>query len=610
MAVEVRSWFLKELKTDIPVLKVLSGGSVATLCQQTLEKMPKTLTPNMGTEGPSPAVATVPKNQAAPAVTSKSTESPTEKPSTESPNKASSGSSSPDLPTSHPNTLSSRTSSSNGSTPERFPSTPLVSSTPLGGVDTPNSTISIQPDLKKLTTFEPAIVRTERLSFTQSRFWFLNLLLEDQSTSNVAFNYHVNGTLRISDLERAVQTVGHRHEALRTCFRANTQDGDLAHQAIMDRSHLQLEQRRVGNAEEVMAEFEALKAHEFDIGNGKAMRVVILSESSTSHYLLICYHHIIMDGVSFQVFLKDLEKAYKNQPLGPQPCQFPEFSKRQHEAFEAGEMSEELQYWQGVFPDSPPVLPLLPIAKMSSRVPMKSYGFNQVECRLEPELAARIKKMATAQRSTTFHFYLTVLKTMLFRFLKDTDDLTIGIADANRNDSDIIGTIGLFLNLLALRFKYDPKQRFGDSLVEARNKAYAALGNSRLPFDVLLKELNIPRSSSYSPVFQAFFDYRQGAQEKQPFANCELQYKDVHLGRTGYDVVLDVTDSSAGTLVMFRTQPGMYDQAGASLLLDTYKNLLDIFSKNGSLALQDASLYSEKQIKHALALGKGKSTQR
>ena len=430
--------------------------------------------------------------------------------------------------------------------------------------------------------------------------------MEDQTTFNVAFYYRVTGRLRVHDLERAINLVGRRHEGLRTCFLADENEADLAYQGVLESSHLRLEQKKVSSVEEVRAEYETLKGHSFDLEQGKLMRVILLSLSQTSHYLLFAYHHILMDGVSYQVFLSDLEKAYKGQPLGAPPRQFPDFSKDQLNSFEKGDMNSELEYWRGVFPDEPPVLPLLSIAQISSRKPMKAFGVNQVEYRLDAALAKRIKQMSTKNRSTTFHFHLATFKSMLFRFLHTAEELTIGIADANRNDNDVMGTIGLFLNLLTLRFQYQPSQQFPDAIVEARNKAYSALTNSRLPFDILLKELSIPRSSSHSPLFQAFFDYRQGAQEKQAFGNCELEIQEVNPGRTAYDVTLDVTDSSSGTLVMFRTQKGLYGAAETDLLMKTYINLLTIFSCDTSLPLKDIPLFSEEQMRHGLTLGRGK----
>ncbi|PQE13487.1 hypothetical protein CJF32_00005378 [Rutstroemia sp. NJR-2017a WRK4] len=586
VAVEVRSWFLKELKTDMPVLKVLGGGSVTNLCQQTLDKLPEKMLPNLGAEKPSKPKATNIETKATPKAP-ESTVSGSESSQAEGTSTGSSGSHSPSSTGSPPTTLA-----------------PPTSFTDLGQTE---STKNTETTITKKP--RPSFIKSEQISFAQSRFWFLRLLLEDQTTFNVTFYYKVLGDLRINDLERAFRMVGQRHEGLRTCFVADDIEADLANQGVLKESSLKLERKKISSVEEVAKEYETLKNHIFDLESGVLMRAVLLTLSPTEHYLLFNYHHILMDGVSYQVFISDLEKAYKRQSLGAQPRQFPEFSRAQRSAFENGDMADELKFWQGVFPDPPPILPLLPMAHTSTRAPMKTFNVNQTEYRLDPELAARVKQAAKAQRSTTFHFYLAVFKVMLFR-LGGIDDLTIGIADANRNDDDVMGTIGLFLNLLTLRFKHEPNQKFADAIVEARMKTYGALEHSRLPFDVLLKELKVPRSSSYSPIFQAFFDYRQGAQEKQAFGNCEFEVETVHPGRTAYDITLDVTDSAANsTLVMFRTQTSLYDQAATDLLMKTYTHLLEVFSRDVSLQVEQPPLFSDDQLNHALGLGKGPDMQ-
>ena len=188
----------------------------------------------------------------------------------------------------------------------------------------------------------------------------------------------------------------------------------------------------------------------------------------------------------------------------------------------------------------------------------------------------------------------------------DVDDLTIGIADANRNDEDAIGVVGLLLNLLTLRFKRDLTQPFHESVAEARTKTYNALANSRVPFDVLLQELNIRRSAAYSPFFQAFFDYRQGTHWKQPFANTQLELLELSPGRTAYDLSLDITDTTDGARILLRTQAALYDMTAAQLLLNTYVHLLEAFASDTSATLEDPPLYSDSELRRALDVGRGK----
>ena len=574
VAVEVRSWFLKELKVDIPVLKVVGGASLAELCQLALKKLPDE-------HKPAPVAPVAPIEPLPKTVATRPSSSTSENDST----------------------APSLLSTNEDTTPASSTQLSSRSASPELAADPIDLEAKVPPEQPSRKT-----VKSELMSFGQSRFWFLRRLLEDQTTSNVAFYYHIAGNLRIGDMERAVQSVTARHEALRTRFVEDQNEADQAFQQVMESSPLRLTHKKISSVDDVAAEYAELQRHVFDLESGDMVRLVLLSLSPTSHYILVNYHHIVMDGVSFQVFLSDLEKAYSNQSLGAPPRQFPDYSAAQRKAFLNGEMNEELAYWRAVFPadEQPPVLPLLPMAKRNSRVPTKDFAVHQVAHRVDSGMAARIKSVSKAQRSTPFHFYLAAYKAMLFSFT-DAQDLTIGIADANRNDSDVMGSIGFFLNLLALRFRRQPEQQFVDAIVEARNTTYGALGNSRLPFDVLLKELNVARSSSYSPFFQAFFDYRQGAQEKHAWGNTQFEFQEVHPGRTAYDITLDITDNAQGSFVMLRAQKGLYDPTAASLLLETYIHFLNTLSENARLSLDATPLFSEKQLTQATQIGRGKT---
>lgn len=585
VAVEVRGWFLKELKTDIPVLKVLGGGTVATLCQQALEKLPEGLLPNVEAGGPSKTGSS----------------KPTAKPSVAKPR-------SPPSPSVSGTGSPGRWSENNTTSPQSaLSSDQSPSSTPATVLSNVPSNVDLTTVVKSEKALNPSsdFVKTELVSFQQSRFWFLGLLIDDPATFNVTFYLRITGNLRTGDLERAVRLVTNRHESLRTCFVAHEQEADLAYQKVLPNSLVRLKRKNINRVEDVDIEYAAMKQVPFDLASGNLMRLVLLTLSPSEHYLLFNYHHILMDGVSLQNFLADLEKAYQRQPLGPPPCQVPEFSRVQRAAFESGDFNEDIAYWKNEFPNGHPVLPLLPMSHMTSRMPLNSFNVHQVECRVDSELMAKVREAARVNGCTTFHFYLATFKAMLFRFT-DAGDLTIGIADANRINPDVEGTIGLLLNLLTLRFQRNSSQTFAQSVGEARGKALEALKHSNVPFDILLKELNVPRSSAYSPFFQAFFDYRQGHQEKLSFGSTEFEFLQVHPGRTAYDMTLDVTDGADSARILFRTQASLYDKTAAQLLLNTFVHLLDTFATNTSLKLEDFALFSDKELELALNVGHGK----
>ncbi|KAF3766643.1 hypothetical protein M406DRAFT_252003 [Cryphonectria parasitica EP155] len=585
VAVEVRSWFLKTLKVDIPVLKLVGGSSLDEICEMALKKLPGDLVAQIGnSRGGGDAAAAVGVGATPP------------KPVASSQTPAASKSMS-----------SSIEASNSGSDCENA----SASQKSASAVNTPTSAITPQTSLPSLRSAHKdnsaatKFVKSRPISVGQSRFWFLRLLVQDRTTFNVALKFRLEGNVRVGDLERALRVVTARHESLRTCFVEDEDEADQAFQKVSARSTLRLEHMTVSSVEEVAAVYAQLRAHEFDLGSGPLLRLMLISLSPTHHYLLVNYHHIIMDMASFQIFTAELEKAYNSQPLGPPPMQYPDFSVAQWQEIENGELADELEYWRGVFPagEQPPVLPLLPMARSNSRITMTDYAVHQVGIQLDASLAEQIK-LSRAQRCTPFHFYLAAFKTMLFSFT-DIQDLTIGIADANRNNGDVMGSIGLFLNLLPLRFQRKSQQAFVDAMVEARDTAYGALEHSQLPFDVLLKELGVARSPSYSPFFQAFFDYRKQTTDREVWCDCEFRLDEMHPGRSAYDISLDVADLGSNVHVTVRVQQGLYSLTAANLLLETYVHLLSALAKNTTLSLDDTPLFSEKQLAQAVQVGVG-----
>ena len=187
------------------------------------------------------------------------------------------------------------------------------------------------------------------------------------------------------------------------------------------------------------------------------------------------------------------------------------------------------------------------------------------------------------------------MKTLLHRSLA-TDDVCIGIADANRNDVGTVEAIGMYLNLLPIRFRLRGIEPFKEAIVETKAKAYAALSHSRLPFDVLLDILDVPRSASHSPLFQACINYRQGAQETLLFGDCKLDGLKLESGRTAYDISLDITeDRKAEPIIKLKKQSSLYSQEDTETLMKSYVN----YSKHSpqiQIHSQKLHLYSIRQM--------------
>jgi len=578
IAVEIRSWFGKEIETEIPVFKVLSGGSVAQLLEYAIENMPPKLVPNSNGEQGTVSDSGSADVQLTPAST----------PSAPSVNLASD-------------------STGSSQVGEDVDSSVDMGVTPL---ETPFEDAEIKKTLS-ITEIEPPAEETPPTNFEkiipmspgQSRFWFLKHLMKDQTTANSTILVAIDGSLRLDSLEDAVRKIAAHHEAFRTSF--FTDENHKPVQAISASSSLFLERKVVANESQVKEEFEKLKNHVYDLEHGETLRLVHLSLTPTRSYLFIGSHHITLDGISLEVFLQTLQRAYNGEPLSKNTFQYSDYSEKLRQEISSSSLQSDIEYWKVELANHPPALPLLPFSSTKTRQPLEEYSHVSLNRMVPAALAKQIQETCQRLKANVFHFYLGVFEILLFKLL-GTADVCIGMADANRWDDRVAQSIGMYLNLLPLRFHLDSTQSFETVLKETRRKAYLAMSHSRLPFDVLLENVECDRSTSFSPLFQAFINYRQGVSETRKFGGATGTTTEISLPRAGYDISLDIIENPGqDTRVTFMLQKSLYGEEEITKVLDMYFKLLQSVCRMSGQSLKDISLFSKEDIQNAVQLGQG-----
>lgn len=582
VAVEIRTWFLKETEADMPVLKILGGASVSDLIEAAITRMPPTLLSHInGTQQPA---SSNPDQELALPLTDTDTSVPAS------------------VIFDNDITMESKSTPNSNDKPSESES----------GASCADQDLDDVMDDALGDALDDALDKTEKMSFGQSRFWFLNGLLDDQTTFNIVLSARVKGALSVSDLDRAVRVNGQRHESLRTRFFTSQDKNKMEEptQGILREGPLRLEHRFVSDEASFQDTFNEMVQHKFDLASGRTIRVILLTRSATCHFLVIACHHIVMDEVSMQILLSDMEREYQRKPLQP-ALQYAEYSKRQRRRYESGNMATQIQYWKDELVDPPAPLPLLPLScalATKTRPLVRRYDFNRYEAKLDMETTSRIRAMAKSHQATSFHFYVSILRIMLSRFLS-VQDLCIGIADANRTDSDTSTSVGFFVNLLPLRFKHALQQSFSEVLQSSRDKVFGALSHSDVPFDVIIDQVGATRSPTHTPLFQAFVDYRLGVKETKPFADCQLQREGFVFGRTGYDIALDVVENLGHeSSVVFMVQKDLYSEHDAKVMMQSYLHLVKAFVRDSALTVDKVPLFPSAQTKDMSKLGLGKYT--
>ncbi|CAG7565352.1 unnamed protein product, partial [Fusarium equiseti] len=583
MAVEVRSWFIKELDVDIPVLKILGGMSVPDLVDESLNLL-------------SPSILDVTSLEAGNAQPAEPTTVIPQTPTRVTPPESSQGTSDQDK-------------QYTGSDSSRSPTdTPLTSwdrqdsSPPDKSDDAPTSTDNFTP-LKTFPNELPSI-----MSYGQAGFWFLNDYLVNKKAFNMAVMLKLIGPIRTQPLEKAVQLVAERHEILRTRFFWYEDGDERTPMQGINPPTMKLTIKTIADEKEAETELKRLHEEDWDLSSGKGVKIILLRLSDQVHFLLSGMHHIYLDGYSFSVFFKDLESAYINHRLPPLPVesQYRTFALQQRKMYDDGDLLKSIEYYRQNFPKEFTPIRLFPFATTASRQLANEYSQHEAKLSIAPDVSAKVRQLARANRSTSFHVYLAALKILLFSLLPGTEELFIGIADANRGDKKFMGSLGFFLNLLPLPFQRGkPRSRVSSAIQSARDAAYGALQHSHLPFDVLLRELNVPRSDKHTPIFQVFMDYRQVVQERSSWGGCKLSDEKWCNAGTGYDVALEVTENiNTDTLLSLRLQKQLYSEEHTQVLLSSYLSMLEYMIQGSDKSVDAAPAWSSYDTKVAVDAGK------
>ena len=595
LAVEVRTWFLKEMHVDVPVLKVLSGITIAEICAEAASKF---LASRMES-GAKTAIKDESSTKAAPKdLAPKKSSSPE--------GKLQSG-----LPLPLPaklDTSEAPTRSASVGSSAFDQSKPITrSATPLTEPDRDSKPPSeghspTEPRAAELASI--SFTRTELMSFAQSRLWFLREFLKDPTTYNVTMAYSIHGPIQVDRFKNAVGSVVARHEALRSCFYKEAYTGALIQGVRRNASagFTQVDAIDASSEAEIIASY---KERIWNIEEGDVFGTTLITHGKDRHTAVFGYHHIALDGASWAVILRDLKDYYDGKRLTPIRKQYIEFARSQRQAADDGHYKDDLDFWGKEHATLPESLPLLPFARVSTRKGMPGYDNHTVSHEISQELTNSIKQASRSCGVTPFHFHLAVVQVLFAKFA-GTEDICLGVIDANRLDQTYANTVGFFLNLLPLRLQLSRGDVFADVAKRTMKKVYDGLSHSSVPFDLILDELSVPRSSAAPPMFQAAFNYRVGSMAEVPLGESTMKYDLLEDAKSPYDLTWGLGELTGGkVLLQITAREYLYTPFDTQCIMNAYTHLLEMFSKATSRRVADCTLHSRQDIQTALSLGRG-----
>ena len=396
------------------------------------------------------------------------------------------------------------------------------------------------------------------LSFAQERLWFLDQLEAGQATYNVPAALRLTGRLDPEALAASLAEAVRRHAALRTTFRAV--DGRpaqlLAEPAAPPAPWINLSALPVDHREAEAWRVAAESAGApFDLERGPLLRARLVRLGEREHLALLTVHHIVSDGWSMGILIREMVRLYAAAVLGqpvdlPElPIQYVDFAAWQRQWLTGQRLDEQLDYWRRTLAGVPSLLEL-PLDR--PRPPVQSYRGGQRPARLAPELVARLGELGRRRGASLFMTLLAGLAALLGRSTGE-EDLVVGSPVAGRDRTELEGLIGFFVNTLALRLRTSASpgegRGFGGLVDRARTTALGAFAHQDVPFERLVEELQPQRNLAYSPLFQVMFALQNAEREPIRLPGLAVEQLEVATAVAKFDLVLNLTEGPGGELV-------------------------------------------------------------
>ncbi len=446
------------------------------------------------------------------------------------------------------------------------------------------------------------------LSFAQERLWFLEQLQPGTSTYNMPMVVRLTGTLDAAALGRRLDAVVARHESLRTRF--PTVEGHPVQVIDPPRSgtlpQVDLEVLPAGLRETEAGRLACEEAERpFDLVDGPLLRAALLRLSRTEHLALLTMHHVVSDGWSMGILIRELATFYRQggsrelAPLPELPIQYADFALWQREWLRGEVLEEYLRFWRERLAGAPAVLDL-PLDR--PRPAAQSFEGDARPVVLHAELTAALHAFGRRAGSTLFMTLLAAFDALLHR-LTGGGDIVVGVPSANRNRGEIEGLIGFFVNSLVLRVPISADMGGLELIGRVRETALSAFAHQDMPFEKLVAELRPERSLSHTPLFQVLFQVLEMPGDQAAgidLPGLVLEIPEVESRTTKFDMVLHFEAGEDGLSGEWRYNTALFDGATVQRLIGQLQVLLRGLLADPGCSLTDLPLLTEGERHQAL----------
>jgi amino acid adenylation domain-containing protein len=422
------------------------------------------------------------------------------------------------------------------------------------------------------------------LTPSQRRIW----VLSQYEAANVAYNitgaYTFTGIIDVPALEKAFRTLIRRHESLRTVFKEDDHGNIRQFILLPEQQEFRIVHKDLRGdpvPEDLwQGTIQRESSLPFDLTQGPLLRACLCRLTERTSRFVYTMHHIISDGWSMKILIGEFARLYNSYVAGgdaflqPSSIQYKDYAVWQEDRVRNGNLERQKLWWMEQFADA---LPVLDIPADRVRPAVKSYRGGVVRRYVPAFLLDGLKRLSHRQNGTLFMGLLGVLDILLYKYTNQ-DDIILGSPVAGREHPELSGQIGAYIDILALRIKFNAEDTYEELFANVRRQVLAAFEHQSYPFDELLNELDLKRDFSRNALFDVMMlleNDDQGANTKIELDNLTVEiYEEVTSTTSKLDLIFTFRESDADFQLLIEYNSDIYDGATIERMARHFEQLL------------------------------------
>ena len=408
--------------------------------------------------------------------------------------------------------------------------------------------------------------------------WSAEQLLPDTPLYNIPLAYRISGDLQVAALQTAVSTIVARHATLRTLF--TSQDGEPVQHvlpemptvwSIIDFADLAKDARETTLA--VCLDAEAKRP--FDLAVGPLFRATLVKLTADEHVLMLTLHHIVADGWSLEILLRELAACYQQTLAGDSfdlvelPIQYKDYAVWEQKRHTDGSLDAHMAYWQKQFDGQ---LPLLELPLDKKRPSVQQHHGSVASFILDAELSAHVKTLSQKQGVSLFMMLLSVYKILLARYTRQ-EHMIIGSPTANRHQMALENLIGDFINMIPIQADLTEDPSFVELLQRTRRETVDAFAHEMLSFNQVIAQFAEQTQAGRTPIFQSTFVLQKGPLNL-PLPGLQTTLVPQHSGTCKFDLTLEMWEEAGCIHGRFEYDTDLFELTTIQRMMGHYQVIL------------------------------------